>query len=130
MATRRPKLRPEELRKLIKEYNINFDGILPPSEWPAQYAELFRKIYDIKNLAYEEYKPSERRTTLAVTEMKDRVAKLSRIARSCLLQDANEPTWRGLTESHIFSRFDAEVKWWVILAFFHSPCCLLNYNNL
>jgi hypothetical protein len=126
MATRRARLKPEELRKLMNEYSINFEGILPPSEWPVQYAELFRKIYDIKNLAYEEYQPGERRTTLAVAEMKDRVAKLNRIARTCLYQDGNEATWRGLTEHQIVSRFDEEVKWWVVLAFFPVPAVVWN----
>lgn len=121
MAPGRARLKPEELRKLMKEYDINFEGVLPPSEWPVQYAELFRKIYDIKHLAYEEYKPSERRTILAVAEMKDRVAKLNRISRSCLDQDGNEATWRGLTEHQIVSRFDEEVKWWVTLAFSAIP---------
>jgi hypothetical protein len=111
MAPRRAQLKPEAVQKLIKEYNINFEGISPPSEWPAQYAEVFRIIYDIKNLAYEEYEPNGRRTTLAVAEMKDRVAKLNRIARSCLDQRENEATWRGLTEPQIVFRFDAEVKW-------------------
>lgn len=101
----------EEHRNLVKAYNIHFDGPRPPSSWPDQYAEIFRIIYDIKGLRYEDYKASERRGMLAVAEMKNRVARLNHIAQICRDQRENEATWRGLTEPEIVSRFAAEVRW-------------------
>jgi hypothetical protein len=111
MAKHGPRLKPEQHRKLVKEYNILFEGPIPPSSWPPKYAEIFQNIRDIKHLLYEEYKPNDRRSMLAVAEMKDRVVKLNRIAHSCRKQRENEPTWRGLTEPEVVSRFAAEVVW-------------------
>ena len=48
---------------------------------------------------------------LSVAEIKNRVARLNRIAYDCRKRRENEATWRGLTESEIVSRFDAEVAW-------------------
>jgi hypothetical protein len=110
-ARRETKLTDEQHRKLVEEYNIHFDGPIPPSRWPNRYAEVFRNILDIKSLRYDEYRPNERRGLLAVAEMKDRVAKLTRIAYSCRKQRENEATWRGLTEPEIVSRFAAEATW-------------------
>lgn len=117
MAKGDPKLTAEQHRKLVEKYNIHFDGPIPASSWPAQYVQVFRNIRDIARVRYEEYKPSERRKMITVAEMKDRVAKLNRIAYSCRKQRENEATWRGLTEPEIVSRFAAEVAWCV-------PFCL------
>jgi hypothetical protein len=111
MAKGEPKLTPEQHRSLIEEYDICFDGPIPSSGWPTQYVDIFRPVHDIKRLRYEEYKPNERRAMLTVAEMKDRIARLNRIASSCRKQRENEATWRGLTEPEIVSRFAAEVTW-------------------
>jgi hypothetical protein len=106
-----PKLTPEKHRSLIEEYDICFDGPIPSSRWPTQYVDIFRPLHDIKHLRYEEYKPNERRAILTVAEMKDRIARLNRIASNCRKQLENEATWRGLTEPEIVSRLAAEVTW-------------------
>jgi hypothetical protein len=111
MAKGDPKLKPEQHRNLVERYNIHFDGPILPSSWPDQYVNIFGNFREIKCLRYEEYKPNERRGVRAVAEMKDRVARLNRIAHSCRKQRENEPTWRGLTEPEIVSRFIAEVAW-------------------
>jgi hypothetical protein len=105
------KLTPEQYRRLIKEYDICFDGPVPSEDWPTQYVDIFRPVHDIKRLRYEEYKPNEKRALLTVAEIKGRVARLNRIAYNCRGQRVNEATWRGLTEPDIVSRFAAEVTW-------------------
>ena len=111
MAKGDPKLTPEQHRSLIEEYDICFDGPVPSEDWPTQYVDIFRPVHDIKRLRYEEYKPNERRALLTVAEIKDRVARLNRIAYNCRKQRVNEATWRGLTEPDIVSRFATEVTW-------------------
>lgn len=111
MAPRKSKPTPDEHRKLVKQYNIHFDGGTQPSRWPTQYAHIFQKVLDIKRLGYDDYKPSETRRMAAVAEMKDRIAKLNRIAHTCRDQRENEATWRGLTEPEIVCRFAEEVAW-------------------
>ena len=111
MAKGDPKLTPEQYRSLIEEYDICFDGPVPPEDWPTQYVDIFSQVHDIKRLRYEEYKPNERRAILTVAEIKNRVARLNRIAYNCRKQRENEATWRGLTEPEIVSRFATEVTW-------------------
>jgi hypothetical protein len=111
MTRRGRRLTAEEHRRLVEEYNIHFEGPTTPSEWPGQYINTLRVIYDIKDLRYDGYKSSERRSMLAIAEMKDRVGRLNRIACNCRKQRENEATWRGLTEPEIVSRFAAEVAW-------------------
>jgi hypothetical protein len=106
-----PKLTPEEYRKLIETYNIHFDGPIPSSTWPVEYGKIFQNIRDIERLRFDEYGPNEKRGLLPVAEMKDRVARVNRIAFNCRRQLENEATWRAHAEPEIFSRFDAEVVW-------------------
>jgi hypothetical protein len=101
----------DNYRGLIEEHDVFFDGPVPPSCWPTQYADIFRNIRDIERLRFDEYGPNENRGTLSVAEMKDRVVRLIRIAYNCLRQRENEPTWRGHTEPEVISRFNAEVVW-------------------
>jgi len=106
-----PKLTAEQHRELVEEYNIYFDGPIPPSSWPVQYTEIFRNIRDIQHLRYDEYGPNEKRGPSTVTQMKNRVLNLNRIAYTCRKQRENEATWRGQTEPEIVFRFGVEVVW-------------------
>jgi hypothetical protein len=105
------KLTPEKHRGLIEEYDVCFDGPIPPSSWPVQYMDIFRNIRDIERLRYDEYGANEKRGMLSVGEMKERVLRLIRIAYNCRKQRENEATWRGHTEPEVVSRFNAEVVW-------------------
>jgi hypothetical protein len=111
MARGESTLTPEQYRSLIEEYGIRFDGPIPSKDWPTQYVDIFRPIHDIKSLKYEEYSPNERRAMITVAEIKDRVARLNRIAYTCRMHQENEATWRGLAEPDIVSRFATEVTW-------------------
>ena len=104
-------LTPEELGALIRQYRINFEGPLPPSDWPAPYAETFQTIRNIGRLQYEDYRPNEWKTVHDVEEAKRSVRKINRTAYSCRRQRLNEDGWRLRTEPRIVSRFEAEVIW-------------------
>lgn len=101
------KLTPE----LIEEHNIIFEGPIPPSDWPPQYAEIFRKIRDIGRLQFDEYGHSDRRGMLTLREMSKRVLDLTHKAYTCRNQRENEMAWRIHTEPMIVSGFSAEVVW-------------------
>lgn len=102
---------PKDVRDLIEEYNISFDGPIPPSSWPVLYRDIFQNIRDIERLRFDEYGPNEKRGMLSVAEMKVRVRRLIRIAQDCRKQRKNEVGWRLHTEPEIVSRLIAEVVW-------------------
>lgn len=104
---------PQELQRLIEEHNISFEGPVPPSEWPAQYADVFRNIRNIGRTEYTEYKPNATRGLLTVAGTKKRVRELVCSADKCRKQSLNfnEEDWRGETEDKVLGRFAAEVVW-------------------
>lgn len=101
-------------RDEIEGFNIEFAGVLLPSEWPVKYAEVFKKVRKIGNISWE---PDEleapmtnddalnrRRTKIRALELM-REAKIDRKAR------VNESTLRGNAEPLVFERLKQAVKW-------------------
>ena len=74
------KLTAEEHRKLVEEYGIVFDGPIPPTSWPCQYAQIFSTIREIERLIFDEYELNEKRSVFKAVEMQRRVKRLTRIA--------------------------------------------------
>lgn len=109
------KLTQEELRQLIEEYNISFEGPLPPREWPERYRQTFEEIRGIGNLRIEASTSRSENNTLgqipAQWQLKRRAIWLSRVAWRCRRERANEAQWRQETEPVVLARFDLEVSW-------------------
>jgi hypothetical protein len=110
------KLTQEELRQLIEEHNISFEGPIPPREWPERYRHTFEEIRGIENLRIE---AATSRTdddhavaqVPAQWQLKRRAIWLSRVAWRCRRERANEAQWRHETEPVVLARFDLEVSW-------------------
>jgi|SRR5271167_4055427 len=111
MPNPKRKLTAEQLRDLIGEYNIHFEGPIPPVAWPLQYSEVFQNIRNIDRTRYDEYESNENRGPITVAKLKKRVLKLNRTAYDCRRQRVNEASWRQDTEPQIVSRLGAEVVW-------------------
>jgi hypothetical protein len=101
----------ERERELIEEYEICFEGPIPPSRWHSKYTDIFRTIRDIERLRYDEYGHNEKRGILPVAEMKARVRRLNLIAYRDRKTRENEATWRAHAEHEVVFRFSTEVVW-------------------
>jgi hypothetical protein len=113
---KKQKLTPEEVHRLMDEYQIVFEGPLIPSQWPAAYRDTFEKISQIKSVKYDRYgedgRLNDRTTVLAnVSEMKWRAWNLRNEAHQCRHHRENEETWRMRLEHLIAPRFTEEVIW-------------------
>jgi len=111
MPNPKRKLTAEQLRDLIWEYNIHFEGPIPPVAWPPQYSKVFQNIRNIARTHFDEYESNENRGPITVAKLKNRVLKLNRTAYDCRRQRVNEASWRQDTEPQIVSRLGAEVVW-------------------
>ncbi|SRR6266487_2587631 len=110
------KLTQEELRQLIEEYGISFEGPIPRREWPERYRQTFEDIRGIENLRIEASTSLiENNHTVgeipAQWQLKRRATWLSRVAWRCRRERANEAQWRQETEPVVLARFDLEVSW-------------------
>jgi hypothetical protein len=110
-SQRQDKFNASEMRNLIKEYGIEFRGLLTPSQWPKCYSNLFLRVRETGSTEFDKYQPDERTTRPFVDEMKRRAIELARVGDRDRRGRVNEPTLRGNTEPLVFARFGAEVKW-------------------
>lgn len=110
MPQKKPKTR--ELRILAVKYGINFEGPVPPSQWPKRYKHLFQVIRDISSNRYDEY---EKRTDLNPRLQRKQITRVRelRLSASALRKDveSNEDTWRDSIEVKVVWRFDQEILW-------------------
>ncbi|OJJ32934.1 hypothetical protein ASPWEDRAFT_598165 [Aspergillus wentii DTO 134E9] len=109
-------LSPEDQLRLMEEYNISFDGPIPPRDWPARYRENLEKIHQIARETYDDYgkdgRLADRLTVLPnIAQVKRRAWELRNEAYRCRRQMVNEATWRSSTESFVTAQFNAEVVW-------------------
>lgn len=118
MPPKKPKLSKEQLKRLVDDYGINFEGPLPARQWPIQYSHLFQVIRNIWATRYDEYIIRTDIDQKTVRKQKARVRDLRTRATS-LRKDfgINEDTWRGLIETPVMERFDQEIVWSVLLIF-------------
>jgi hypothetical protein len=106
------KLTTKELNILANEHGIQFMGPVPPSLWPDRCSHLFRVIYDISSLRFEEY---DGRTDLNPRFKKDQSDRVKALRVSAREQrrdvNSNEDTWRASTEAKVVMKFDGEIVW-------------------
>lgn len=109
-----PKSTEQELRDEIERFNIEFVGLLLPSEWPEQYADMFKKVRIIGKTSWEPDEvngPVADNDTLDRRRMKIRALQLMHEAQADRKDRVNEPTLRGNAEPLVFGRFKMELKW-------------------
>ncbi|CRG87257.1 hypothetical protein PISL3812_04274 [Talaromyces islandicus] len=92
-----------------REYGIVFIDSLPPREWPAAHAEVFKAIAKIQEYKYSQYDAMQNEEAGAPWkgQAKWHTRKLVEKARLCVAR--NESTWRFACEPLVFSRLSAEV---------------------
>ncbi|KAE9377465.1 hypothetical protein N431DRAFT_500317 [Stipitochalara longipes BDJ] len=110
MPPKKAKLTKEQLKGLVDEYNIKFEGPAPPKLWPSQYSHLFQVIRDIWANRYDDYKERTDIDQKTIRRQRARVRDL-RTNASRLRTDfgINEDTWRASIETLVFRRFDQEI---------------------
>lgn len=118
MPPKKARLTKEQLKRLVDDYNIKFEGPVPPKQWPTKYSHLFQVIRDIWANRYDDYKDRTDLDQKTIRKQKARVRDL-RTNASRLRTDfaINENTWRDLIEKPVIGRFDQEVVWSVLLIF-------------
>lgn len=118
MPPTKTKLSKEHWKRHIDDYSINFEGPVPPKQWPTQYSHLFQVIRDIWANRYDEYIKRTDIDRKSVRKLQKRVRDL-RTKASSLRADfgINEETWRSLMETPVMGRFDQEIVWSVLLFF-------------
>jgi DNA-binding winged helix-turn-helix (wHTH) protein len=118
MPPKKTKPTKEQLKGLVDEYNIKFEGPVPPKLWPSQYNHLFHVIRDIWANRYDDY---VKRTDISQKTIRGQRARVRdlRTNASRLRTDfgINEETWRASIETLVFRRFDQEIVWSVLLIF-------------
>jgi hypothetical protein len=118
MPPKKAKLSKEQLKGLVDEYDINFEGPVPPRQWPTQYSHLFQVIRNIWANRYDKYIT---RTDIDQKTIRKQIARVRdlRTRATSLRMDfgINEDTWRSLIENPVMGRFDQEIVWSVLLIF-------------
>lgn len=106
----------QELKGLIEQYGIKFEGPVPPHKWPRKQKHLFQVIRDIWANRYDEYK---KRTGGDETILLNHLKRVRNLRNNAYRLRAginiNEGTWRGVVETLVFGRFDEEIVWLVSL---------------
>lgn len=114
----------QELRNEIERFNIEFLGLLLPSEWPTQHAETFKNVRKAGTTSWE---PDDLASSLGDSDSperrrsKIRALKLTKKAIADRKDRVNEPTLRGNAEPLVFKRFAKALKWCSINTLSTSP---------
>ena len=111
MPPRKKKPTKEEFYQLTRDYNIRFEGPVPPRDWPGQYKHLFYTVRKIDTIRYDDYKTNSRILKERREKFRVRVNTLRQKAYTFLNDvKTNETTWRDL-ERPIFEIFEEHGVW-------------------
>jgi hypothetical protein len=104
----------QEQRQLAQQYDITFDGPVPPERWPVRYRHLFNVVRDIGSNRFDEYKQNSDISREIREQQEERVKRLCIHAKR-LRNDLNinESTWRDQIEKPVIERFSQNVVWLV-----------------
>lgn len=103
-------------RRFMKEFNIEFVGPVPPSEWPAAYERRFAPVRKIGRYYFEDLDKvsmdeDDKMPKVPSSIVQQRVFELRQSFFLSSDDPVNEDTLRGNSEHLVFSRFKDEVKW-------------------
>lgn len=123
MPPKKEKLSKEQVRDLLRNYGIRFEGPVPPRDWPSEHERHFHAIRDISYIRYDDYKHNRNVERERRRLYKQRANKLRQKA-SDLLEDLsiNEATWRAALEQVVSEPFEQDVVWLV------SHCTAIDCN--
>lgn len=114
---------PENLRDLVEEYDIQFEGPTPSRKWPDRYRHLFQVIRDISANRYDEYVKRTDIDQKTMNKQTSRVRKVIDIATRFRRNISSyEDTWRDAIETTIMGFLKEEVVW---LVYSIRTLCLL-----
>ncbi|KAF2250070.1 hypothetical protein BU26DRAFT_518526 [Trematosphaeria pertusa] len=110
MPPKKEKLSKEQVRDLLRNYGIRFEGPVPPRDWPSEHERHFHAIRDISYIRYDDYKHNRNVERERRRLYKQRANKLRQKA-SDLLEDLsiNEATWRAALEQVVSEPFEQDV---------------------
>jgi hypothetical protein len=99
-------LTPQEMKKLIEEYQIFFRGPLTPSQWPREYYDRFMEIRKAGSTEFDtlEDVPLTR-------SIKKRAIELVKNARSDRRETLRELALRVSVEPLVLHKFKKPYKW-------------------
>ncbi|KFY47732.1 hypothetical protein V496_10477 [Pseudogymnoascus sp. VKM F-4515 (FW-2607)] len=101
---------PENLRDLVEEYDIQFEGPTPSRKWPDRYRHLFQVIRDISANRYDEY---VKRTDIDQKTMNKQTSRVRKVIDIAIRFRRNissyEDTWRDAIETTIMGFLKEEV---------------------
>jgi hypothetical protein len=97
------------MRYLIRDYKIVFRGLLSPSQWPADYCDLFTRVRNIRLIEFDTFKGDGRFSS--VDKLKRNAYKLVDVAIDDRIKRVKEIQLRLSTEPLVFRRFEEEIKW-------------------
>ncbi|PMD30617.1 hypothetical protein L207DRAFT_573440 [Hyaloscypha variabilis F] len=110
MPPKKAKPTKKQLKEKVDEYNIKFEGPVPPRLWPSPYSYLFHVIRDIWANRYDDY---IKRTDISQKAIRGHRARVRDLRTNAyrLRTDfgINEETWRASIEALVFRRFDQEI---------------------
>jgi hypothetical protein len=97
-----------------RSHDIVFEHDLPRDSWPPNHRQVFESIQKLKTFNYDSYAAHEGVGVSTIpwkSEAKIQAKKLIEKAKDCV--GRNEATWRLACEPLVFSRFNAEVAWYI-----------------
>ncbi|KAF4633227.1 hypothetical protein G7Y89_g4891 [Cudoniella acicularis] len=105
MAPKKANLPKEQLQKLVADYNLKFEGPVPPKQWPTQYSHLFQVIRNIWANRYDDYIIRTDTDQKTVRRQKARVRDLrTNVSRLRTDFGINEDIWRDSIEKPVIGR--------------------------
>lgn len=115
----------EAQRRLMKKYNIFFDGpvnLSNLSQFPPNLGTYFQHVKELGRTTYKDHC-----TNISADfhhhpwrhQVRKRADRIAHIAKRCLNTRQNESGWRLNVEHEIMARFSVEVAWYVALV--HGP---------
>lgn len=107
----------DESRELLHKYNLCFDGLVEPSDWPAAHKTLFQDVQRLGAYKYSDYERTRKERSPHEpwgSDILKRADRVRSIARKCSKEAQNEAGWRLSLEAEIFARFTVEVAWYAL----------------
>ena len=106
-------------RRLIKKYNIHFDGPVDcpfdsRADWPATRSTIVNNVQKLGMARYVGYQESVDYDSLQRPwrgQMLQRARRTAKLSTMCLNTRKNELGWRFSVEVEVMARFSVEVAW-------------------
>jgi len=96
----------------LEQFDIRFEGPVPPTEWPGRYRHHFQVIRDIWANRYDNYSQRIGGAQKAVNKYRNRVKTIVDEAATFRENTGrNESTWRASIENSVLEYLKKEIRW-------------------